>query len=152
MDMIESPVQDLWRIFRVMAEFTEGFEELASIGPAVSFFGSSRAKPSERYYKLAQETASEVTKAGFAVFRDGDAGVTGCDTFNDRVVGLADVLQQTPRAVTDAPPLEVTLPPLEAVLEVIDDTAVVVTVVVDSVVKVRSDPYVVPPALTALTR
>ena len=44
------------------------------------------------------------------------------------VVGLADVLQQTPLAVTDAPPSEVTFPPLEALFEVIEDTAVVVTV------------------------
>jgi len=75
MDMTESPVQDLWRIFRVMAEFTEGFEELASIGPAVSFFGSSRAKPGQPYYKLAQETAFEVTKAGFAVITGGGGGI-----------------------------------------------------------------------------
>jgi hypothetical protein len=44
------------------------------------------------------------------------------------VVGLADVLQHTPLAVTDAPPLEVTFPPLKALFEVIEDTAVVVTV------------------------
>jgi len=75
MDMIDSPVQDLWRIVRVMAEFTEGFEELASIGPAVSFFGSSRAKPGQPYYKLAQETASEITKAGFAVITGGGGGI-----------------------------------------------------------------------------
>ena len=44
------------------------------------------------------------------------------------VVGLAEVLQQTPLAVTDAPPSEVIFPPLEALFEVIEDTAVVVTV------------------------
>ena len=43
------------------------------------------------------------------------------------VVGLAEVLQQTPLAVTDAPPLEVTFPPLEALLEVIEDTTVAVS-------------------------
>ncbi|GAF95545.1 unnamed protein product, partial [marine sediment metagenome] len=65
MDMIDSPVKDMWRIFRVMAEFVEGFDELGSIGPAVSFFGSSRVKPDDRYYKLAVRTASEIAKAGF---------------------------------------------------------------------------------------
>jgi len=74
-NVIDSPVQDLWRIFRVMAEFTEGFEELASIGPAVSFFGSSRAKPEDRYYQLAKETASEIAKAGFAVITGGGGGI-----------------------------------------------------------------------------
>ncbi len=74
-DTFDSPVKDLWRIFRVMAEFTEGFEELASIGPAVSFFGSSRAKPQDRYYQLAKETASEIAKAGFAVITGGGGGI-----------------------------------------------------------------------------
>jgi uncharacterized protein (TIGR00730 family) len=74
-DITDSPVQDLWRIFRVMAEFTEGFEELASIGPAVSFFGSARAKGEDRFYKLAQQTASEVAKAGFAVITGGGGGI-----------------------------------------------------------------------------
>lgn len=74
-DSIENPVKDLWRIFRVMAEFTEGFEELAPVGPAVSFFGSSRAKPRERYYKLAEQTAAEIAKAGFAVITGGGGGI-----------------------------------------------------------------------------
>jgi len=74
-DIIESPVKDLWRIFRVMAEFVEGFDELASIGPAVSIFGSSRIGPQDEYYKLAQQTASQIAKAGFAVITGGGGGV-----------------------------------------------------------------------------
>ena len=69
-DMIDNPVQDLWRIFRVMAEFTEGFEELASVGPAVSIFGSARTKPDDPYYKLAEQTASGLAKDGFAIITD----------------------------------------------------------------------------------
>ena len=74
-EMLDSPVKDLWRIFRIMAEFTEGFEELASVGPAVSFFGSSRARPEERYYKLAEQTACEIAKAGFAIITGGGGGI-----------------------------------------------------------------------------
>lgn len=74
-EAVDTPVQDLWRLFRIMAEFTEGFEELASVGPAVSIFGSARSKPSERYYKLAEQTASEVVKAGFAVITGGGSGI-----------------------------------------------------------------------------
>ena len=74
-EMAESPVRDLWRIFRVMAEFTEGFEELASVGPAVSIFGSARAEPGSRYYKLAEQTAAELAKAGFAVITGGGGGI-----------------------------------------------------------------------------
>jgi len=75
MDIFESPVKDLWRIFRVMAEFVEGFDELASVGPAVSFFGSSRAKPQQRYYKLAEKTAWEIAKAGFTIITGGGSGI-----------------------------------------------------------------------------
>ena len=75
MDAIDRPVRDLWRLFRIMAEFTEGFEELASVGPAVSIFGSSRAEPEERYYKLAEQTASQLAKAGFAVITGGGNGI-----------------------------------------------------------------------------
>jgi uncharacterized protein (TIGR00730 family) len=75
MDITESPVRDLWRIFRIMAEFVEGFDELATVGPAVSFFGSSRAKPGSRYYKLAEKTAAGMVKAGFAVITGGGGGI-----------------------------------------------------------------------------
>lgn len=75
MDIPETPVKDLWRIFRVMAEFVEGFDELATVGPAVSIFGSARAKPDEIYYKLAHETAYEIAKADFAVITGGGGGI-----------------------------------------------------------------------------
>ncbi len=72
---VTSPVQDLWRIFKIMAEFTEGFQELASIGPAVSIFGSAQAKPKQKYYRLAEETASKLVKAGFTVITGGGSGI-----------------------------------------------------------------------------
>ncbi|MHC4623304.1 MAG: LOG family protein [Planctomycetota bacterium] len=75
MDVFDKPVKDLWRIFRIMAEFVEGFDELASIGPAVSFFGSSRATPDDPYYELAEQTAAEIVKAGFAVITGGGGGL-----------------------------------------------------------------------------
>ena len=69
------PSEEPWRIFRIMAEFVEGFEELASVGPAVSIFGSSRTKPGQKYFELARETASEIAKAGFAVITGGGGGI-----------------------------------------------------------------------------
>jgi uncharacterized protein (TIGR00730 family) len=62
-------------MFHIMAEFTEGFEELASVGPAVSIFGSARTHPNHRFYKLAARTASKVAKAGFAVITGGGGGI-----------------------------------------------------------------------------
>jgi len=75
MDIAESPVRDLWRIFRVMAEFVEGFDELAPVGPAVSIFGSARAEPGQPYYELAHKTAYEIAKADFAVITGGGGGI-----------------------------------------------------------------------------
>jgi len=72
---VDKPVKDLWRIFRIMAEFVEGFDELASIGPAVSIFGSSRAKPDDPYCKLAETTAAQIVRAGFAVITGGGGGI-----------------------------------------------------------------------------
>ena len=74
-DTTDKPVQDLWRMFRIMAEFTEGFEELASVGPAVSIFGSARTEPSHPHYQQAVETAAAVSRAGFAVITGGGGGI-----------------------------------------------------------------------------
>ncbi len=74
-DSPDKPVRDLWRIFRIMAEFTEGFEELASVGPAVSVFGSARTEPGHAHYQVAEQTARELAKAGFAVITGGGGGI-----------------------------------------------------------------------------
>jgi len=75
MTAFDVPTEETWRVFRIMAEFVEGFEELASIGPAVTIFGSARIGPQDKYYKLAQQTASLLAKAGFAVITGGGDGV-----------------------------------------------------------------------------
>jgi len=74
-DTPDRPVRDLWRIFRIMAEFTEGFEELASVGPAVSVFGSARTEPGHMHYQLAEQIGCELVKAGFAVITGGGGGI-----------------------------------------------------------------------------
>ncbi len=74
-EITDRPIRDLWRIFRIMAEFTEGFEELASVGPAVSVFGSARTHPNHHFYKLAVETSEELVKAGFTVITGGGGGI-----------------------------------------------------------------------------
>ncbi|MFA7471936.1 MAG: TIGR00730 family Rossman fold protein, partial [Spirosomataceae bacterium] len=51
---------DSWVVFRVMAEFVEGFEKLAKIGPCVSIFGSARTNPDHKYYKMAEEIAAKL--------------------------------------------------------------------------------------------
>ncbi len=67
--------EDPWRIFRIMSEFVDGFEALSLIGPAVSVFGSSRAKRNSPYYRQAQETAAALVKAGYAVITGAGPGL-----------------------------------------------------------------------------
>ena len=43
-------IEDSWRIFRIMAEFVEGFEELSNIKDCVTIFGSARTKKSDSDY------------------------------------------------------------------------------------------------------
>jgi uncharacterized protein (TIGR00730 family) len=66
---------DSWRIFRIMAEFVEGFEVLSGVGRAVSIFGSARTRPDDPYYKAAEETARMVVKKGLAVITGGGPGI-----------------------------------------------------------------------------
>ncbi len=98
-DGIDKPVKDLWRIFRVMAEFTEGFQELASVGPAVSIFGSARVSSTHKYYKLAETTARKLAQAGFAVITGGGSGIMeaankGATDAGGRSIGLNIELPQ----------------------------------------------------------
>ena len=67
--------QDSWRVFRIMSEFVEGFEVMAPVGRAVSIFGSARAKPDDKYYKAAEETARLLAKKKFAVITGGGPGI-----------------------------------------------------------------------------
>jgi uncharacterized protein (TIGR00730 family) len=67
--------KDSWRIFRIMAEFVEGFEVMAPVGKAVSLFGSARARPGDKYYQEAEETARLLADEGFAVITGGGPGI-----------------------------------------------------------------------------
>ncbi len=71
----EIKVHDSWQIFKIMAEFVEGFEKLAKIGPSVSIFGSAREKPGTKYYKMAEEIALKLTREGYGVITGGGPGI-----------------------------------------------------------------------------
>jgi uncharacterized protein (TIGR00730 family) len=66
---------DAWRIFRIMAEFIDGFEFLANAGKTVTIFGSARTKPNNRYYKDACELGKLLVKAGYGVITGGGPGI-----------------------------------------------------------------------------
>ncbi|OIO66176.1 MAG: TIGR00730 family Rossman fold protein [Zetaproteobacteria bacterium CG_4_9_14_3_um_filter_49_83] len=64
-----------WRIFRIISEFTEGFDKLSDIGPAVSIFGSARLSPEDLYYQATVELAELLANNGFAVISGGGPGI-----------------------------------------------------------------------------
>ena len=66
---------DSWQIFKIMAEFVEGFEKMASIGPCVSIFGSARTSVDNKYYKLAEDIAFKLTHHGYGVITGGGPGI-----------------------------------------------------------------------------
>lgn len=92
-DWQEIKSNDSWEIFKLMAEFVEGFDTMAKIGPCVSIFGSARTKPENPYYKIAEEIAYRLTKRGYGVITGGgpgimEAGNKGAQRGGGKSVGL----------------------------------------------------------------
>ncbi|MFC2096594.1 TIGR00730 family Rossman fold protein [Bacteroidota bacterium] len=92
-DWNEVQTSDSWSIFKVMAEFVEGFSKLSKIGPCVSIFGSARTKPDNKYFKLAEDIAFNLTQQGYGVITGGgpgimEAGNMGAKKGNGKSVGL----------------------------------------------------------------
>lgn len=69
-DAVES-----WRVFRIMAEFVDGFELLRKYGLAATFWGSARFEPGDDYYNEAEELAEKLVKKGFAIITGGGPGI-----------------------------------------------------------------------------
>jgi uncharacterized protein (TIGR00730 family) len=65
---------DPWRVLRIQAEFVAGFDALAAVGPAVTFFGSARVRPPDPMYDAARKLAAELARRGFAIITGGGPG------------------------------------------------------------------------------
>ena len=66
---------DPWRVLRILSEFVEGFDALNDVGPAVTVFGSARAKRTDPYYKAGEELGKALADRGFAVITGGGPGI-----------------------------------------------------------------------------
>jgi uncharacterized protein (TIGR00730 family) len=79
--LLESPRHDefthtdTWRVFRIMGEFVEGFDDLATLTRGISIFGSARTRPDDPVYKAAEETAALLSREGFAIITGGGPGI-----------------------------------------------------------------------------
>lgn len=71
----EISAQEAWRLFRILAEFVEGFDNMAGVQPAVTFFGSARSTEEEWEYRTARELASKLAKDGCTIITGGGPGV-----------------------------------------------------------------------------
>ena len=67
--------EDPWRIFRIMSEFVDGFEELSDLKDAVSIFGSAKSDPPSKFYKIAEDTAAELVRSGYAIITGAGPGI-----------------------------------------------------------------------------
>jgi uncharacterized protein (TIGR00730 family) len=74
-DWQEIRTNDTWAIFKIMAEFVEGYEKLSKIGPCVSIFGSARTMPGTKYYDLAEDISYKITREGYGVITGGGPGI-----------------------------------------------------------------------------
>jgi uncharacterized protein (TIGR00730 family) len=90
-------VNDSWRLFKILAEFVDGFETLADIYPAVSIFGSARVKPGDDTYEKTVVIARKLAESGYHIITGGgpgimEAGNKGAREGGAKSVGLNIVL------------------------------------------------------------
>ena len=71
----ESKAHSSWQIFKIMAEFVDGFEALAKLGPCISIFGSARTEPGHPHYELAVDIAKRLSEEGFGIISGGGPGI-----------------------------------------------------------------------------
>lgn len=97
-----------WSIFKIMAEFVDGYQSLARIGPCVSIFGSARTKPDHPHYEVARNIAFQLSQAGLGIITGGGPGIMeaankGAKEAGGKSVGLNINLpfEQTPNPYQD---------------------------------------------------
>ena len=79
-NMTQKDIQELskgesWRLFRIMGEFVDGFDELPRFLPAVTIYGSARVAKDHPYYHMIEKLAGKLAEHGFSVFTGGGPGL-----------------------------------------------------------------------------
>lgn len=94
---------DAWRVFRIMAEFVDGFETMTFLGPSVAIFGSTNQNPKEpKYYDLTERIAEKIVSKGFGIITGGGPGIMerankGAQNAKGRSCGVCIKLPSEPR-------------------------------------------------------
>jgi len=100
--------QDSWQILKTVAEFVDGFDRLAKIGPSVTIYGSARTKADHKYYQMSVDIAARLVKNGYGVITGGgpgimEAGNKGASKNGGKSIGLNIKLpfEQVPNQYVD---------------------------------------------------
>lgn len=85
--------KETWKVFKIMSEFVDAFDELKELGPAVTIWGSARTQPDHPFYKLTENVAYTLSKAGYDIITGGGPGLMqaankGAERGKVRSVGL----------------------------------------------------------------
>jgi uncharacterized protein (TIGR00730 family) len=91
--VIDALAEDAWRMFRILGEFTQGFEEMADVQKAVTIFGSARKTAQSPDYQRAEQLAADLARRGYTVVTGGgpgimEAGNKGAFEAGGRSIGL----------------------------------------------------------------
>jgi len=78
-----------WQVFRMMAEFVEGFDALTEVGPSVTVFGSARTKPDDPFYTIAEQLGIYLAQEGLSVITGGGPGIMEAANKGAKEVGGA---------------------------------------------------------------
>jgi hypothetical protein len=83
--------EESWRMFRIIGEFVEGFDNLSGIEPAVTIYGSSRLRADDKLYTETEEIAYRLGQSGFSIVSGGGPGVMEAANKGARRAGVASV-------------------------------------------------------------
>jgi uncharacterized protein (TIGR00730 family) len=64
-----------WRVFKIMAEFVDGFDLIRRYGLAASVFGSVRQTFEGHFYEECTALTERLAKSGYAIITGGSAGI-----------------------------------------------------------------------------
>lgn len=84
-------IRDMWRIFRIMSEFVDGFEKMARLGPCVSVFGSARTAPDDPHYEMGVQIGRLLVENDFGVITGGGPGIMEAANKGAREAGGASI-------------------------------------------------------------
>lgn len=66
---------DVWSVFKILADFVQGFDELGDLGPSVTVFGGARVPNDHKYYKMAEELTDLLASKGYNIISGGGPGI-----------------------------------------------------------------------------